>query len=96
MPLQYQDGSPRQLLNGYASSITDVNNDYKPDLVLTSDSSGTAMFEIWETVSDQSGLFSLSGEYSVPDKSYIYGQSIFADFGQSRFVWAASVLQHFC
>lgn len=82
LPLQYQVGSPRQLLNGYASAITDVNNDYKPDLVLTSKDTTTksAMFEVWETVSDHTGLFSLSDEYSVPDTSFIYGQSIFADF----------------
>lgn len=82
LPLQYQVGSPRKLFNGYASSITDVNNDYKPDLVLTSNNANTAVFEVWETASNPTDLFSLTDEYSVPDPSFIYGQSIFADFGQ--------------
>lgn len=69
-----------QLYSGYAHSIADMNNDYKPDLILTTKSSNNEiLFNILANNPDNNQYENIS-LYTVPNPSYIYGQSLFADF----------------
>lgn len=73
-----------ELYTGYAHSIADINNDFVPDLIITtksSDDSNKIQFQalIINPFSNQYETND-SYSYSVPDSSYLYGQSLFADF----------------
>jgi hypothetical protein len=76
--LKYSDDS---LYDGYAHSIADMNKDFIPDLILTTKvGKQLIQFKVL-TIDYASNQYVLYENYVVPDDSFIYGQSLIADFG---------------
>lgn len=76
----------RELYPGYASSLTDLNNDFTPDLVMTTKDGhdGSMVFEEWVMDTNTANRdYEFYKSYGVPggsDQMAHYGQSLFADF----------------
>lgn len=69
-----------QIAAGYAHSIADMNDDFIPDLIICAKSpTGKVQFQI--STINQSNQYQFLEIYPVPDDSFYYGQSLFADFG---------------
>lgn len=70
-----------KLKNGFAHTITDVNGDFKSDLVLVGhdDNDQKTRFYVLE-FNSATKTYEKSDSYSTPYESYIYGQSLFGDF----------------
>lgn len=76
-----QQDAERELYHGYANSLTDLNNDLTPDLLLTAREGESAMvFEEWMIdTSNSKQVYELHAKYDVPGDMAHYGQSLFAD-----------------
>ncbi len=71
-----------KLFIGYANSLTDLDNDFRPDLLLNVQLATNKLgYEEW-TMNNHSE-YQFSRDYSAPDNVAVYGQSLFADFGNS-------------
>ena len=68
---------------GYANSITDVNTDFTLDLVLTAEAPETKAinFEQW-LLTGGNRKYEFNNSYPTPNPQFIYGQSLFGDFGK--------------
>jgi hypothetical protein len=72
-----------QLYVGYAHSIADMNDDFISDLIVTTKtSSGSIRYQIL-TMDLTANQYKIIDQYSPPSDNFIYGQSLFADFGQT-------------
>jgi hypothetical protein len=74
------------LFTGYAQSIADVNDDYMPDLLLTTkDEHDNVLFQVL-SMDSQTNQYMYLEKYSPPLAGTIklYGQSQFADFGKLK------------
>jgi hypothetical protein len=78
-----QDTTKNELYVGYAHSITDLDDDFTPDLVYNAKSpaSEKMIFEQWK-IDTGSGakVYKYFAEYDAPENIKFYGQSLFADF----------------
>lgn len=70
-----------KLKNGFAHTITDVNGDFKSDLVLVGHGGNNQriLFFVLE-FNSFTKTYEKSDSYLAPDGSYVYGQSLFGDF----------------
>lgn len=72
-----------ELYHGYANSLTDLNNDLTPDLLLTAKEKGsdnTMVFEEWMIdASNSKQFYEFHASYGVPADLAHYGQSLLAD-----------------
>jgi hypothetical protein len=75
-------GSKSQLYTGYSHSIADMNDDFTPDLILSTNVGNTLNFEVW--IIAPPNRYSLWRSYPAPNASFIYGHSLFADFGKNQ------------
>ena len=72
----------RELFKGYAHSITDLDQDFNKDVVLTtraSDGDPSMYFEVLQ-INANTNQYEKRMEYAAPVAAH-YGQSVFADFG---------------
>jgi hypothetical protein len=70
---------------GYAHSITDINDDFQSDLILTTNEDNKIVFKVLSL--DVFGKqYALNESYNAPENCAIYGQSLFADFGRINFL----------
>lgn len=69
-----------KLKNGFAHTITDVNGDYKSDLVLVGrDIDEKIIFYVLQ-LNELTNKYEKTDSYSGPNDLYVYGQSLFGDF----------------
>ena len=70
------------LFVGFAHSVTDLNGDFTPDLMLVtkSNAKGSILFQNW-LMNSMKKTYELAVSYGAPSDSHLYGQSLFADFG---------------
>lgn len=84
LPLTYP--SSDQLAVGYAHAIADMNHDSAADLIVTVKSSGSAIKYQVLGIDLEKNQYKMLEEYATPSDSYLYGQSLFADFGLILFI----------
>ena len=80
---QSTQDSKNDLYIGYAHSITDLDDDFTPDLVYNAKSpdSDKMIFEEWKIdTATRAKLYKQFGSYDAPENIKFYGQSLFADF----------------
>lgn len=78
LPLTYP--SSDQLAVGYAHAIADMNHDSAADLIVTVKVSGSAIKYQVLGIDLEKNQYKMLEEYATPSDSYLYGQSLFADF----------------
>lgn len=84
MALNYPTSSD-QIKVGYSHAIADMNNDYIADLIVTVKSPSEGIkYQVLE-IDLVKNQYKLLEEYVTPNDSFIYGQSLFADFGQNAY-----------
>jgi hypothetical protein len=67
------------LKKGYAHSLSDLDNDFIPDLVYTVNlNKDKTAYEQWSI--RNKAQYEFDNSYDAPD-ALVYGQSLFADFG---------------
>lgn len=69
-----------QVYVGYSHSIADMNDDFVADLIVAVKRGDALWFQVLE-IQPASSEYKLYQEYTVPDRAFVYGQSLFADFG---------------